>query len=898
MAKHYSAAGAMRQSSKAQRITRIYLIIFAIMALSPQIEAAQKPAGVVILPFEVFSEKDLSYLQSEIPSALKKSLEKAGARVLLLDPLSEPEWRKRTADIAELKKLGLQTGADYVLWGSLTWIGQQFSLDLKLFEPLSEMRPRSFMAEGRGIENLPSTVDKLAQDLSLTILKRQKILSVEVSGNQRIEADAVKRVVKTQPGDVYNLEKLSADLKAIYAMGYFDDIQVLAETRPEGKMVTFKVKEKPTLRSTRFSGTSWAFDKEKIEEVITAKRGSILNFNVIQNDMDRIIELYKDDNYYNVKVNYKIYERKDNQADLEYIIDQGEKFKIEKIRFEGNKAFSDKKLKKQISTSEENILSWFTGAGKLNENDLEQDVARLTSFYKNNGYMLARVGEPQVKFEGKQIEITIKIDEGPQFKVGKVDLTGDLLIPKEQLLESLKITQEEFYNRETLRNDVLKLTDLYSNEGYAYADVAPKVNENAEKRIVDIAFDIQKGKQVYFEEIIISGNTKTRDKVIRRELRVYEQELFSSQRLKRSIRNLYRLDFFEDVKVDTSKGSADDKMVLKINVTEKSTGAFSFGAGYGNEEKLYGIASIAERNLFGRGQKLELKGILGSKTQNINLSFTEPYIYDIPLTGTVNLYNWQYSYDTYDKDSYGTAISLSYPLMDFTRGSVTYVYDWANITDITSDAPDSIKDLQGENIKSSVSPKLIYDSRDSTFVATEGSRHELSYEFAGLGGDIGFMKYIAETVWYFPLFWEFVLAPHAKGGYVNKTKDKKLPDYEKFYLGGIGSLRGFERDDLAPKDSDGNSIGGDKFVQFNLDLTFPIVKEQGVYAELFFDTGKVYGDNEDIEFKPGDLRESAGLGIRWMSPMGPIRLEYGFILDPENSDHGPGNWEFSMASAW
>ncbi|MDH3798237.1 MAG: hypothetical protein OES70_06340, partial [Desulfobacterales bacterium] len=269
MAKHYSAAGAMRQSFKAQGITRICLIIIATLALSPQIEAAQKPASVVILPFEVFSEKDLSYLQSEIPSALKKSLEQAGARVLLLDPLSEPEWRKRTADIEELKKLGLQTGADYVLWGSLTWIGQQFSLDLKLFEPLSERRPRPFMAEGRGIENLPSTVDKLAQDLSLTILKRQKILSIEVSGNQRIEADAVKRVVKTQPGDIYNLKNLSADLKAIYAMGYFDDVQVVTETQPEGKIVTFKIKEKPTLRSTRFSGIRWAFDEEEVEEVIT-----------------------------------------------------------------------------------------------------------------------------------------------------------------------------------------------------------------------------------------------------------------------------------------------------------------------------------------------------------------------------------------------------------------------------------------------------------------------------------------------------------------------------------------------------------------------------------------------------------------------------------------------------
>jgi outer membrane protein insertion porin family len=816
----------------------------------------------------------------------------------LLDPLSEPEWRKRTADIEEIKKLGLQTGADYVIWGSLTWIGQQFSLDLKLFEALAERRPHPFMAEGRGIENLPSTVDKLAQDLSLIILKRQKILTVEVSGNQRIEADAIKRVVKTQSGDIYNLKNLSVDLKAIYAMGYFDDVQVIAETQPDGKIVTFKIREKPTLRSARFSGNQWAFEDEEIEEVITAKRGSILNINVIQNDIDRIIELYKEDNFHNVKVDYKIYERKDNQADLEYIIDEGEKFKIEKIQFEGNKAFSDKELKKQMTTAEENILSWFTSAGDLNEDNLEQDVTRLTSYYRNNGYMQARVGEPQVKFVGNEIEITIKIDEGSQFKVGKVELIGDLLIPKEELLASLKITQEEFYNRETLRNDVLNLTDLYSNEGYAYADVAPRVKENSEKRIVDITFDIQKGKQVYFEEIIISGNTKTRDKVIRRALRVYEQELFSSQRLKRSIRNLYRLDFFEDVKVDTSKGSADDKMVLKIGVTEKSTGAFSFGAGYGNVEKMYGVISIAERNLFGRGQTLELKGTLGSKTQNVQLSFTEPYIYDIPLSGTLKFYNWQYNYDTYDKASFGSGITLSYPLLDFTRGSLSYVYDLANISNISSDAPQSIKELKGENIKSSVTPSLRFDSRDHSFVPTQGSSHSFSYEFAGLGGDIGFMKYIGETAWYFPLFWEFVLAPHAKGGYVNKTKEKKLPDYEKFYMGGIGSLRGFERDDLAPQDNDGNSIGGDKFVQFNLDLIFPIVKDQGMFGGIFFDTGKVYGDNEKIELNPSDLRRSAGLGIRWMSPMGPVRLEYGFILDQKESDHGPGNWEFSMASAF
>jgi outer membrane protein insertion porin family len=315
-------------------------------------------------------------------------------------------------------------------------------------------------------------------------------------------------------------------------------------------------------------------------------------------------------------------------------------------------------------------------------------------------------------------------------------------------------------------------------------------------------------------------------------------------------------------------------------------------------ESVYGVVSIAERNLFGRGQKLELKATVGGVTQNVNLSFTEPYIYDIPLSGTIMLYNWKYDFDEYDKDSFGAGIKLSYPVLDYTRASLGYIYDLADISNISSDATESIKELEGENVKSSITSMLSFDSRDNTFVPTTGSKHSVSFEFAGLGGDIGFMKYIGKTSWYLPLFWEFVLAPHAEGGYVNKTKEKKLPDYEKFYMGGIGSMRGFERDDLAPKDSQGNSIGGDKYVQFNLDLTFPLLKEQGVYGTVFFDTGNVYGDNEEIELKPSDLRQSAGLGFRWMSPIGPIRLEYGFILDPEDTDHGPGNWEFSMASAF
>ena len=313
MIKHDSTFLKVRRSFKTQVINKLCLISMVVMGICQQTAIAQQAPSAVILPFDIFAEQDLTYLQTEIPSALMKSLEQAGARVLLLDPVSEPNWKKRVSSIEEIKGLSVQTGGDFIIWGSLTWLGQQFSLDLKLFEA-SAARPQLYTVEGKGIENLPTSVDKLAQELVLRIFKRQRILEISIDGNLRIEAEAIKRVVKTQPGDIYNPKNLSDDLKAIFAMGYFDDIQILSEPRPDGVMVTFKIKEKPTLRAVRFSGIRWAFEEEEVAEVITAKRGSILNINVIQNDIDRITELYKEENYHNVNVDYKIYERKDNQA--------------------------------------------------------------------------------------------------------------------------------------------------------------------------------------------------------------------------------------------------------------------------------------------------------------------------------------------------------------------------------------------------------------------------------------------------------------------------------------------------------------------------------------------------------------------------------------------------------
>lgn len=874
---------------------RWWLLVISIWCCFPSSVSSFETVRVVVLPFEILARENLSYLRDELPGIIQKHLEQEGAVIIEPDERKDASREKTFKSTEEIRAIGLKNGAEYVVWGSLTWIGRKFSLDAKMIESLEKKPPQVFFEEGENIENLLGIVKKLAGDIGIKLFKQEKVAGMKVVGNQRIESDAVEKVVKTKPGDIYSPKNLSEDLKRIYSMGYFEDVRIEMESKPDGKTVIFRVTEKPTIRVIRFKGNRTFEDKELLESM-DIKTGSILNISKINSNIKRMEELYKDKNFHNVTVVYNVRQLEKNQADLDFEIEEGEKVRIKSITFIGNSAYNDKKLKGIMKSSEKGFFSWLTSAGDLNREDLNQDVGKLSAFYQNSGYIQARVGEPEVEFKDDWIDITIKIDEGPRFAVGRVDVAGDLVLPRDELLKNLKIGKEEFFNREIVRNDVLLLTDLYSDKGYAYADITPGIDRDFDERLVHITYSIQKGNQVTYEKILIAGNTKTRDKVIRRELRVYEQELYSGKELKRSIRNLHRLDYFEDIKVDTSKGSSDDTMALKIEVTEKPTGVFTFGAGYSSVENVFGMASISQRNLFGRGQTLQLRGQVGSRTTQFVLSFLEPWLFDIPLSAKTDLYNWIREYDDYDRDSKGGTLQLGYPVYDFTRVYLSYTYDIADITDIEEDAAKSIKELEGTNVTSSVSTMLTYDSRDRLFNTTEGQNHSVTVEYAGLGGDIGFTKYTGKVGWYIPLFLGTVGFLHGEAGYVAENGNGILPDYERFYLGGINSLRGFDFQDICVRDDEGDEIGGDKYIQFNLEYMFPLVKQAGVSGVIFYDTGNVYGVNQSIDL--GNLRKSAGVGIRWYSPVGPIRIEYGYILDRKEDDTRSGRVEFSMGTGF
>jgi outer membrane protein insertion porin family len=466
------------------------------------------------------------------------------------------------------------------------------------------------------------------------------------------------------------------------------------------------------------------------------------------------------------------------------------------------------------------------------------------------------------------------------------------------MMKQIKISKEEYFSRQILRDDIIVIGDLYSDEGYAYTDVVPQIDQDSEKLIVNVTYTISKGNLVYFEGIRITGNTKTRDKVIRRELDFYEQELFSGKKLKRAIRNLNRLDYFEDVKVNTTKGSEPDKMLLDIDVKEKPTGTFSFGGGYSSVENMFVVGSIAQRNLFGRGQLLRLKAEIGGRTTRYDLSFTEPWLFDIPLSAGVDLYNQYRDYDAYNLASIGGALRFGYPVFDYTRAYLTYGYDISDMTNLSDTASSYFKQMAGQHTTSSITPLIRYDSRDKAFNPTEGSNNSVSVEYAGdvLGGDVGFTKYIGEAGRYFPLFWSTVGFLHSRAGYVEQHAGALLPPYDRFYLGGMNSIRGFSWDQLSPRDANGDAYGGNKFVQLNVEYIFPLLKDVGLMGVVFYDTGNLYDDNQDIDL--GSLRQTSGFGVRWYSPMGPIRLENGFILDPKPGESQTGRWEFTMGQAF
>ncbi len=850
---------------------------------------------VMVLPFEINALQDLSYLQAEVPNIIKKNLAAEGAVIV------EAPIQSVLTDPAQIREIGVNNAVDHLIWGSLTWIGEQFSIDARVMSPYEDIGIETLTVQGQGVETLSTKIGELSRELGIRLFDLEPVTEIRIEGNERIESAAILPRISTQVGDTFIPEMISKDLKSVHELGYFDDVRVRTIDEQAGKVVVFEVKEKPTIAAIGFSGNS-VFEDEALRENITLKAGSVLNLARVQTDAKILGDLYKGKNYHNAKVTYEINTTANNQANVEFLISEGEEISVETVRFEGNKAFEEDELKDIMRTKEKGWFSWITGSGELDLEKLNQDAIAIMAFYQNNGFINVKVSDPEVVFKEDEIAITIKISEGERYKLGAVDLDGDLIKPKETLMGELEITSEEYFNRSLLEKDVLRLTDIYGDEGYAYAGVIPRTSPNPQALTVDITYTIEKRQLVYIDEIVIGGNTTTRDKVIRRQLKLIEQELYNRSALKNGIQRIQALDYFEDVKVNTLEGDAEDQMIVKIDVTEKPTGEITFGGGFGSQDGLFGVLSVNEKNLWGLGHTLSASISLGGESTRFDVTYADPWLFDIPLAGWINVYKWDREWDDYgyDKESYGIRFGVSYPVFRRTRLSLSYLFDVSDIT-ITdpNEASTNIKRLKGENTTSSVTTGLRYDSRDRAFNATRGATHLIEVEFAGLGGDFEYTKYRADTAWYWPLFWELVGMTRAQGGYITGSN---VPDYERFFVGGINTIRGVDRDDVSPTDDtnpndpDPPLIGGESYGVLNLELIFPIGKEMGLYGVTFYDTGNVWEEGENPDF--GTLVSTAGGGLRWQSPFGALRLEYGFVIDAGDTDASGGKLEFTMGTTF
>lgn len=722
--------------------------------------------------------------------------------------------------------------------------------------------------------------------------------TVRIDGVKRIDDAVVEEAVRVVPGTPVSAAVIDSDLRSIYSLGYFRDVEARVESEGDLRTLVYVVDERPLVRKIRTVGNE-ELKNSKLRGVITLRIPGILRARDLRESENAIRAMYKEEGFYAVEVSSRVDVSRTNEATVYFDITEGKKVTIDDIEFEGNSVFSDRKLRGFMQTKEWWIFSWITSGGKYNEGMLQNDLLIIKDQYFNVGHVRVNVKQPHIVLseDRTEMDIFIEIEEGPQYSVGSVDIKGDLLLEKEEMLDLLDFTPGEVFSREKMRENMDRLDGLYSNRGYAYVNVVPQTLIDDEKQEVNLTFKIEQGIQVEIGRINISGNTKTRDKVIRREMTLIEGDLFSSGRLESSKKRINNLGFFSEVNVDSIPREDDESIMdVDVDVKEQPTGNFSVGFGYSSTDGFIGQGSVSQDNFLGKALQLNLAGSFGGDYTNYRIGLLNPYFMDKNLALGFDAYRTDREWDEYTVESTGGNLKLGLPLSYETRLFFVYKLEQQEIYDVSPYSSWYIREQEGESTISSLYASISRNTTDYRPDPSRGYMSEFSVEFAGIGGTEKFVKTIVDHRHFFPIKWGIVFSPHAQIGYVTGYGDKDVPLDERFFLGGINTIRGFETREVGPRqprnvptyDEDGNLIfvpstndydyiGGEKVAYANLELIFPLLKDAQLKGLLFFDIGNAWDEDEEYF---SDMRYSAGVGIRWQSPLGPLRLEWGYNLDP------------------
>ena len=701
------------------------------------------------------------------------------------------------------------------------------------------------------------------------------VAGIVIKGLRRIEEGVVRRQISQQSGQPLSQKKISQDIKNIYATGYFKDVKVEGLPFEGGIKLIYVVVEKPTISRVEIYGNK-EVKLADIKKQIGISTGSVADTVLINDNALKIKAYYESEGFSLTEVVPVLRTVGGNRVNLTYVIKEGPKIKIKEIRFEGNKALTSGQIRKVLKSKPRWLFSFLSKSGYYKKDDLLTDSDRIRDLYYDRGYIQAVVSAPETTLtpDKKWASITYKITEGDQFRISGISIKGNKVVSTKEIEGMLKSKTGEPVSRRLVQEDVVDLTERYSEHGYALAVINPDLVPDTKKKTVYITYQIDEGSLYHVGKIEISGNQKTRDWVIRREVLLNEGDIFNSSLLRKSYENLNNLNFFSSVTMNPRPVPTSKLVDLDVNVKEKPTGSLSIGGGYSSVDKLIGMVNVSQGNLGGRGQYLKLSGELGGLSSFYELTFKEPWLFGHRLSLSTSIYKQNQDYLDYTRQATGFDISMSRPVAENTWLSLDYRLENAQITGILTTASPVIQDQAGTKLTSSITPGIVRDTRDNYLMPHRGSRNSLYVTFAGIGGDNKFLKVVGESGWFFPISSRTTLSLHGILGYGTGLFGQEMPLYERFYVGGIYTVRGLGYGDAGPKDVNGEPIGGLNELVGNVDYIYPLLTAIKLYGDVFFDAGSAYDTT-----LPKDIRYTAGTGIRWISPVGPIRIEWGWDLN-------------------
>jgi len=736
-----------------------------------------------------------------------------------------------------------------------------------------------------------------------SVFPQEEVISkIVIKGNKKVSEATIISKIKIRAGQLYSEDIVNEDVKNLYATGFFEKVDIEKEKTQEGIILNFILKEKLTLKKIAIQG-SRAIRKDRIRQAIDLKEGTFVDEYLAKQAAVKIKDLYKKRGFSKIEVDYKlkVYEDK-NEVDLEFIINENRPIKILDVEIKGNKVFSKRKIVKLMKTKKNWLFNW----SKFNDDVFKDDIKRIIDFYKSFGFSDVKV-DYRINYEDRGVILEININEGRRYYVGEIIIEGNKNITLDEIKKVIKL--KENFSEDFIYEVSSKIKELYVERGYIFCNIDYSIFLNPKTDKVDITYNITENNIAYVDKIDIRGNTKTKDKVIRRELRIYPDEKYDGKKVKKSKERLENLGFFEEIRFLTEPSEQKDKVNLVVDVKEAKTGYFSFGGGYSSINEFIGFIELRQRNFdyknfstfTGAGQDLSLYASLGSITNFYQLSFTNPWIFDMPVSFGFDVYKKGHSREedvgyAYREDVTGGAIRFGREFNDYLKGQIAFRIDNIKITDIVEDVTNELKEEEGKTKLNSVELSLSFDTRDNVFSPLSGIYFPNTFQFTGgpFGGDRDFIKYFSRFSIFIPMLNKSVLELRTRVGIADTLEDtEKIPIYERFFAGGAESIRGYNERKVGPVDSKTNDpIGGEALFIGNIEYLYPLLDFFKIAT--FFDTGNVWKEKDD--FLSGGFKSSYGFGIRVKTPIGPVKVDYGIPLDREpGKEKKRGKFHFSVS---